>query len=172
LCNGDVVPLAPTTSTIIEFTHRLYERPGARAVGRHVRLGSPGVSAGASSAYVGGAALGFMLGEAAIGAGIVLLELVENNASALRAIYQGVHLTNTMFPVGGDDGDDQPRQGAEGKGAEGSHREEVKGAGARPDPDDPGRRVWRHRRPRRHVVSARVAQGRASRRILIRRRTS
>src|SRR6188768_3913663 len=47
-----------------------------------------------------GAALAFMLGEAAIGAGIVLLELVENNASALRAIYQGVHLTNTMFLVG------------------------------------------------------------------------
>jgi len=46
-----------------------------------------------------GAALGFMLGEAAIGAGIVLLELVENNASALRAVYQGVHLTNTMFLV-------------------------------------------------------------------------
>jgi heme A synthase len=23
LCNGDVLPLAPTTSTIIEFTHRL-----------------------------------------------------------------------------------------------------------------------------------------------------
>ena len=44
--------------------------------------------------------LRFMLGEAAIGAGIVLLELVEDNASALRAVYQGVHLTNTMFLVG------------------------------------------------------------------------
>jgi len=42
----------------------------------------------------------FMLVEAAIGAGIVLLGLVEGNASALRAGYIAVHLTNTMFLMG------------------------------------------------------------------------
>ena len=42
----------------------------------------------------------FMLIEAAIGAGIVLLGLVEGNASALRAGYIAVHLTNTMFLMG------------------------------------------------------------------------
>jgi heme A synthase len=100
LCNGDVVPLAPTTSTIIEFTHRLTS--GLALVLSVVmfvwarRL----FPQGHRTRTWAGAALGFMLGEAAIGAGIVLLELVENNASALRAIYQGVHLTNTMFLVG------------------------------------------------------------------------
>ena len=100
LCNGDVLPLAPTTSTIIEFTHRLTS--GLALVLSVVmfvwarRQFPPGHRA----RMCAGAALAFMLGEAAIGAGIVLLELVENNASALRAIYQGVHLTNTMFLVG------------------------------------------------------------------------
>ena len=100
LCNGDVVPLAPTTSTVIEFTHRLTS--GLALVLSVVmfvwarRLFPPRHRARTWA----GAALGFMLGEAAIGAGIVLLELVENNTSALRAIYQGVHLTNTMFLVG------------------------------------------------------------------------
>ena len=41
-----------------------------------------------------------MLIEAAVGAGLVLLRLVENNASALRAGYIVVHLTNTMMLVG------------------------------------------------------------------------
>jgi cytochrome c oxidase assembly protein subunit 15 len=38
--------------------------------------------------------------EAAIGAGIVLLQLVEHNASALRAGYVALHLVNTMFLTG------------------------------------------------------------------------
>jgi heme A synthase len=46
------------------------------------------------------AAFVFMVIEAAVGAGLVLLGLVENNASALRAAYIAVHLTNTMLLVG------------------------------------------------------------------------
>jgi heme A synthase len=41
-----------------------------------------------------------MLIEAAVGAGIVLLRLVEDNASALRAGYVGGHLVNTLLLVG------------------------------------------------------------------------
>jgi len=100
LCNGDVVPVAPTTSTIIEFTHRLTSGLAlvlSVVMFVWVRRLFP---SGHRARTCAGAAVAFMLGEAAIGAGIVLLELVENNASALRAIYQGVHLTNTMFLVG------------------------------------------------------------------------
>src|SRR6187399_620307 len=116
LCNGDVLPLAPTTSTIIEFTHRLTS--GLALVLSVVmfvwarRLFPPGHRARACA----GAALAFMLGEAAIGAGIVLLELVENNASALRAVYQGVHLTNTMFLVAAMTATIHSGQRAEGTG--------------------------------------------------------
>jgi heme A synthase len=45
-------------------------------------------------------ALVFVAVEAAIGAGIVLLQLVEHNASALRAGYVALHLGNTMLLTG------------------------------------------------------------------------
>jgi heme A synthase len=116
LCNGDVVPLAPTTSTIIEFTHRLTSGLALiLSVVLYVwsrRL----FPAGHAARTWALASLGFMLGEAAIGAGIVLLELVEDNASALRAVYQGVHLTNTMLLVGAMTATAHAGQRAEGKG--------------------------------------------------------
>ena len=129
LCNGDVVPLAPTTSTIIEFTHRLTSGlalvlSAAMFVWAR-RLFPPGHRARTWA----GAAVGFMLGEAAIGAGIVLLELVENNTSALRAVYQGVHLTNTMFLVGAMTGTIHAgqRPATEGQRAKDKGQREVEG---------------------------------------------
>jgi heme A synthase len=79
LCNGDVVPLAPTTSTIIEFTHRLTSGL-ALVLSSSCSCGPAACFRGASRAHVGGSRARVHAGEAAIGAGIVLLELVENNA--------------------------------------------------------------------------------------------
>jgi cytochrome c oxidase assembly protein subunit 15 len=99
-CNGVVVPLAPATATIIEFTHRLTS--GAAMILAVVlalwarRVFPAGHPARTWALW----SLIFMLIEAAIGAGIVLLGLVEGNASALRAGYIAVHLTNTMFLMG------------------------------------------------------------------------
>jgi heme A synthase len=99
-CNGVVVPLAPATATIIEFTHRLTS--GAALILAVVlalwarRVFPAGHRARTWALW----SLIFMLVEAAIGAGIVLLGLVEGNASALRAGYIAVHLTNTMFLMG------------------------------------------------------------------------
>lgn len=99
-CNGEVVPLAPATETIIEFTHRLTS--GVAMILALVmalwarRLFPAGHPARRWALY----ALIFMLIEAAIGAGIVLLELVADDTSPLRAGYIAVHLTNTMFLVG------------------------------------------------------------------------
>jgi cytochrome c oxidase assembly protein subunit 15 len=99
-CNGAIVPLAPTTATIIEFTHRLTS--GLALILTVVLfLWSRRVfPAGHRARHWAVASLVFMLGEAAIGAGIVLLELVGDNASTARAVYQGLHLTNTMLLVG------------------------------------------------------------------------
>ena len=100
LCNGSVVPLAPATSTIIEFTHRLTS--GVAMILAAVlaiwarRIFPSGHPARTWALW----SLIFMLIEAGIGAGIVLLGLVEGNTSALRAGYIAVHLTNTMFLVG------------------------------------------------------------------------
>jgi cytochrome c oxidase assembly protein subunit 15 len=100
LCNGAVVPLEPTVATTIEFVHRVTS--GAvmvMAVWLVVaarRTFEPGhqVRRWATISLI------FMLIEAAIGAGIVLLELVADNASATRAFYVGGHLVNTLLLVG------------------------------------------------------------------------
>jgi cytochrome c oxidase assembly protein subunit 15 len=100
LCNGAVMPLDPTSETLIEFVHRLTS--GAVMVmalalllwsRRLFGAGHP-VRRWAHIAFT------FMLIEAAIGAGIVLLELVGDNASVARALYVGGHLVNTLLLVG------------------------------------------------------------------------
>ncbi len=99
LCNGDVVPLAPTVSTIIEFVHRVTSGlVMLLAIGLVVmsRRAFPSGHLARKWAVI---SLIFMVIEAAIGAGIVLLKLVEGNTSALRAGYVGGHLVNTLLLV-------------------------------------------------------------------------
>ena len=100
LCNGVVVPAAPSIATLIEYSHRLTS--GLALISVVVlliwirRACSPG-----HPARVGGAlALLFMLTEAAVGAGLVLFELVADNASTARAMFMAVHLLNTFILLG------------------------------------------------------------------------
>ncbi len=97
LCNGQVLPRPEQIETIIEFTHRItsgillimvligvvwaYRKFPKGHVIRH----------GATLSLV------FVLIEAAIGAGLVLLQLVEENSTPLRAIAVGAHLFNTFL---------------------------------------------------------------------------
>lgn len=122
LCNGQVIPRDATVATLIEFSHRLTSGVAlllvvamlAWAALRHGGERSPawrlwrwpGVVARALrtrpwSLELLGAALAmlFMLTEAGVGAGLVLLELVADNASAARAAWLGVHLVNTFVLV-------------------------------------------------------------------------
>lgn len=99
LCNGEVVPLAPAIDTVIEFVHRLTSG-GVMLMALTLvlwarRVFAPGHQARrwALIAFV------FMLIEAGIGAGIVLLELVGDDASVARAVYVGGHLVNTLLLV-------------------------------------------------------------------------
>jgi cytochrome c oxidase assembly protein subunit 15 len=97
LCNGEVVPRAPAAATLIELTHRLTSGVALvlvvilavwcfRAAPRRHPLRRSAI-----------ASLVLILVEAAIGAGLVLLDLVGTNASAVRAGYMAVHLLNTFF---------------------------------------------------------------------------
>jgi heme A synthase len=99
LCNGEVVPRAPAVATLIEFGHRISSGlallfiaglvVGAwrRYPRRHrVRLG----------AALSGA---FILGEALIGAGLVLLEHVAGDTSLARGYWVSGHLVNTFLLV-------------------------------------------------------------------------
>lgn len=99
-CNGEIIPRAPSAQTLIEFTHRLSS--GIALIMVIVlliqawRIYPPGhrVRSGALWVTI------FMLGEAAIGAGIVLFELVADNESMARALFMGVHLGNTFLLLG------------------------------------------------------------------------
>ena len=97
LCNGSVLPRAPRIETIIEFSHRLtsglalllvvglvvfaYRRFPRRHIVRYAALAS----------------LFFILTEALIGAGLVLLEYVADNKSIARAFWMSGHLVNTFL---------------------------------------------------------------------------
>ncbi|MEM8961679.1 MAG: COX15/CtaA family protein [Acidobacteriota bacterium] len=100
LCNGEVVPQAETVATTIEFTHRVTSGFSVLMVVwltiwtyRVFRKGHPARPAAMWS-------LIFMLGEAAIGAALVLLSLVADNTSIARAWWMGVHLVNTFLLFG------------------------------------------------------------------------
>ena len=97
LCNGEVIPQAPGTAMLIEFSHRVTSGITLLLVA--------GLMVWAWRAYpkgnivrVGAAlAVFFTITEALVGAGLVLFQLVAQNASGLRALSIAVHLTNTFL---------------------------------------------------------------------------
>ena len=96
LCNGEVIPQAAQSKTLIELTHRLMSGLALALVValavwafRAYRRGPP-VRRGAVLSVI------FILTEALIGAGLVLFELVADNASMARAMFMSVHLINTF----------------------------------------------------------------------------
>lgn len=99
-CNGVIVPLNPTTETMIEFTHRLTSGIALLLVvgllvwaRRSYPKGHP-VRLGASLSMF------FMITEALVGASLVLFGWVADDASLGRAISISVHLVNTFLLLG------------------------------------------------------------------------
>jgi heme a synthase len=100
LCNGEVVPRAPAIETIIELTHRVTSGLALLAVVALVVVAWRSRPAGHPARRAAGASLFFMLTEAGVGAGLVLFELVADNASLARALFMAVHLANTFLLLG------------------------------------------------------------------------
>lgn len=99
LCNGEVIPRAPQLETLIELSHRLTSGVALLLV---LALGVWAWRAFPKGHRVRrGAALSifFILTEALVGAGLVLFELVADNASMARALFMSVHLANTFILV-------------------------------------------------------------------------
>jgi heme a synthase len=100
VCNGEVIPRAPSLQTLIEYTHRLTSGLATVfAVALYVwsRREFPQGHPGRRAALW---ALVFMLTEGLVGAGIVLLKYVAQDERLGRAVWMGVHLTNTFLLVG------------------------------------------------------------------------
>ncbi len=97
LCNGEIIPRGAVLETLIEFSHRVTS--GLSLLGVIVLL------VWALRAYPRGSlvrrgaqfSMFFMVTEALIGAGLVLLQYVATNVSVARAFWMAGHLTNTFF---------------------------------------------------------------------------
>lgn len=101
LCNGEVVPQAPSLQMLVEFTHRASSGLALLLVVALLawtwRATAPREPARRAAAW----AMVFMLTEAAVGAALVLFQLVADNASMARALFMSVHLTNTFLLLAG-----------------------------------------------------------------------
>lgn len=97
LCNGEVIPHSPALNTVIEFSHRLTSGFAGilaillvvwawRAFGRSTTVFKVSL-----------AVLFFMIVEGAVGAGLVLFEMVAYNVHVGRAYWMAAHLVNTFF---------------------------------------------------------------------------
>jgi heme a synthase len=100
LCNGDVVPRAPSTATIIEATHRVTSGLALFAVIALAFATWRALPRGHLARKTALASVGFIFAEALIGAGLVLFELVAHDASTKRALSMVLHLTNTFLLLG------------------------------------------------------------------------
>ncbi len=97
LCNGQVVPRGAHTATLIEFTHRITSGIALLLVVGLVVWAWRRFPRGHPARLGAGVAMGFMISEALVGAGLVLLGLVADNSSVARAVVLGIHLVNTFF---------------------------------------------------------------------------
>ncbi len=100
LCNGEVLPRAPRLATLIEFSHRATSGIALLlvvALAVAVFLRRPRRHLARRAAFW---SVLFMLGEAAVGAAIVLFEYVADNASIARALFMATHLLNTFLLLG------------------------------------------------------------------------
>ena len=100
LCNGDVIPQSPATATLIEFTHRITSGTALLLVLGLFWWSRRGFVPAHPARRAAAWSLAFISGEALVGAGLVLLKLVGENASPARAAYLAFHLLNTFLLLG------------------------------------------------------------------------
>lgn len=97
LCNGTIVQPSPSTATLIEYSHRITSGVALVAVLILAIWTFAATAQGHPGRLGAGAALFFMLTEAALGAGLVLFRLVADNATMARALFVAAHLLNTFI---------------------------------------------------------------------------
>ena len=99
LCDGRIIPRSLGVATLIEYSHRITSGLALLSVLAllwWVRKSTPPGHPARLGALM---SVVFMLTEAAVGAGLVLFELVADNASMARALFMAVHLTNTFVLI-------------------------------------------------------------------------
>jgi heme A synthase len=97
LCNGQVIPQADQMKTIIEFAHRATSGISLILVVIGLVWARRLAPKGSWVRRVAFTTVIAIVLEALLGAGLVLLKLVEFDQSAARAISIALHLVNTLF---------------------------------------------------------------------------
>lgn len=97
LCNGEMIPRAPQMETVIEYSHRLTSGL-AGILSIFLVVGAFRARPRRHPArWAAALSLFFMITEGAVGAGLVLFEMVADNQSMARALWMIAHLLNTFF---------------------------------------------------------------------------
>jgi heme A synthase len=100
LCDGALIPDSSNLAQVIEYTHRITSAlAGVLIIALLVwafRAYRPGHAVRRAATV----SLFFILTEGAVGAGLVLLELVGQNESLARATWMAGHLINTFLLLG------------------------------------------------------------------------
>ena len=99
-CNGEVIPRADQVDTLIEFTHRATSGLALLMVVALLAFAIRAFPPRHRARRAAAATMVFMIGEALVGAALVLLELVGTNDSVARAAIMAVHLMNTFLLLG------------------------------------------------------------------------
>lgn len=99
LCNGEVIPRAPSLETLIELTHRATSGIAFLLVVGQLVWARRRFAAGTAVRAVAHVAMALMVTEALVGAGLVLFEYVADDASIARAYWLAAHLLNTFALV-------------------------------------------------------------------------
>lgn len=97
LCNGVVLPQIARFHTFVEFTHRLMSGATLFLVAILLVWVWRATRRGQFGRWAAVAAMVLVLNEALLGALLVLLGLVEQNASAARGVYLSFHFANTLL---------------------------------------------------------------------------
>lgn len=97
LCNGMIIPHAAEIKTVVEFSHRLSSGLALLCVIALVFWAFRAFPRKHPARKGAVLSLVFILTEAAIGAGLVLFELVAHNDSIARAFWMAAHLINTFI---------------------------------------------------------------------------
>ena len=100
LCNGEVVPVAPRIETIIEFTHRVMSGVALVGVTALWLWSRASFARGSRVRRMAVASFVLLITEALLGAGLVLFNYVDKDASIGRAFYLSLHLVNTLLLLG------------------------------------------------------------------------
>ncbi len=99
LCNGEVVPRSPAFETIVELGHRLTSGIALLLVIAMVWRAWRNFPARHRVRRAAATSLFFIVTEALIGAGLVLLEYVAGDTSGARGYWVSGHLVNTFLLV-------------------------------------------------------------------------